>query len=213
LIASEAMSLLSEAPVAPEILLEPLVFQIIDEWNKAEKAIKIAEQVNGEIINPAIYELRYAARRCVEAAQEYQNNNPRNAAKLLHDAHFDCCRARHDAIDAATSKISNDLSIAVRKIGGRVIYAKFPNYAVLVKELKSIRSLVASSREARENRDAIYETIAGDNLVKIVDLYSEFQACEEILKDEGRYSRLKTILGILGWVVATAIAIYSALHK
>jgi hypothetical protein len=48
------MSLLSEAPVAPEILLEPLVFQIIDEWNKAEKAIKIAEQVNGEIINPAI---------------------------------------------------------------------------------------------------------------------------------------------------------------
>lgn len=29
------------------------------EWNKAERAIKLAEQVNSEIVNPAIYELRY----------------------------------------------------------------------------------------------------------------------------------------------------------
>jgi hypothetical protein len=185
-----------------------LVSLIFDEWNKAEKAIKIAEQVNGEIINPAVYELRYSGRRLVEALGHLQNNDNEKANKLLHDAHFDCCRARHDAIDAATTKISNDLAIAVRKIGPRIVLDKFPNYTMLIKELNLIRTLIVKSREDRNNRDAIYESIASDNLTTIVGFYAEFQACEPILRTEGRWSRAKLVLGALGWIVATALAIF-----
>lgn len=184
--------------------------QIYTEWDKAEKAIKIAEQVNGEIINPAIYELRYAGRRIIEGLRYYGESNYIDSLNKLNDAHFDCCRARHDAIDAATSKISNDLSIAVKKIGSRVVLAHFSDYPKLVKELTTIRRLVAISREDRNNRDKIYETISNDNIVKIMDYYGDFQANEEILKSEGRWQRLKTIGGVLGWIVATAIAIYAA---
>src|SRR5688572_5247091 len=87
------------------------------EWNKAETAIKLAEQVNGEIINPAIYELRYAGRRLIEALEAASAGDRQEALSLLRDAHFDCMRSRHDATDAATSKIVSDLKIAVEYLG------------------------------------------------------------------------------------------------
>lgn len=40
---------------------------IQEAWDEAEHAIKLAEQIQQEIINPSIYELRYAGRRIVEA--------------------------------------------------------------------------------------------------------------------------------------------------
>ncbi len=186
-----------------------LILSIIDEWNKAEKAIKIAEQVNGEIINPAVYELRYSGRRIVEAFGYLQQNDIVKANKLLNDAHFDCCRARHDAIDAATTKISNDLAIAVRKIGPRFVLQNFPSYTQLIKELSSTRRKIANSREDRENRDVIYSSIESDNLTTIIDYYDEFQANELILKRSGRWERLKTVFSFLGWIVATGIALYA----
>lgn len=190
-----------------------LIAQILEEWNKAEKAIKIAEQVNGEIINPAVYELRYAGRRFVEAVDHINKGTNDKALKLLHDAHFDCCRARHDAIDAATSKISADLKIAVRKIGSSFVLDKFPNYISLIGELSAVRGLIAISREDRDNRDKIYATVESDNLQTIIKYYNEFQASEPILRNAGKWSRVKTVFGFVGWLVAAGISIASLFKK
>jgi hypothetical protein len=192
---------------------DELVRKILDEWNKAESAIKIAEQVNGEIINPAVYELRYAGRRFVEAISLIQSGDTERATKLLHDAHFDCCRARHDAIDAATSKISSDLTIAVKKIGASYVLDKFQNYTKLVAELNTIRALVAKSREDRDNRDKIYEAVANDNIIVIVKYYSEFQANEDVLRRSGRWSRFKTAMAVLGWLLVAAMTAWPLLKS
>lgn len=183
--------------------------QIFTEWDKAEKAIKIAEQVNGEIVNPAVYELRYAGRRLIEGMRLHFSGDHTQALKRLNDAHFDCCRARHDAIDAATAKISNDLAIAVKKIGSNLVLEHFADYAKLVRELQSTRRKIAVSREDRESRDKIYESIVNDNLEKIMEYYEDFQACEPLLKSTGIRGRLMTVAGFGGWVVATVIAYYS----
>jgi hypothetical protein len=183
-----------------------LLTSVLDEWNKAEEAIKIAEQVNGEIINPAVYELRYAGRRIVEALSCHETDIDR-AKKLLQDAQFDCSRARHDAIDAAVSKISHDLNIAVAKIGARIVHEKFPNYVKLVIEISAIHKLVTRSRKNREDRDKIYETLARDNLTTIVNLYGEFQASEDVIRSIGRWSRFKQAGMVVAWLVSTGIAL------
>ena len=103
------------------------VREICVRWNEAEGMIKVAEQVNGEIINPAIYELRYAGRRIVEALKCHEEGDIDKRNNLLHDADFDCCRAKHDAIDAITAKVANDMALATKKLGEDNVLQHFPN--------------------------------------------------------------------------------------
>ncbi len=192
--------------------IEAALKALCEEWNKAESAIKLAEQVNGEIINPAIYELRYAGRRIVEALAK-RDEDPNTAKKLLDDAHFDCCRARHDAIDAATSKITADLRIAVDRIGPDVVLDKFRDLPVLLAELSKVRKLIAISRENRDNRDAIYATIQNDNLVNIVTTFDAFQASEAVLKAAAARIRISRFIsygfGVLGITLTILFGILS----
>lgn len=89
---------------------------ICNEWDRAEEDIKVAEQINNKVVIPSVSELRYAGRRIIEALREIEKNGPEEKIiGLLQDAEFDCHRARHDAIDAATSKIAVDLEIATKK--------------------------------------------------------------------------------------------------
>jgi hypothetical protein len=178
------------------------------EWNKAEKAIKLAEQVNGEIINPAVYELRYAGRRLVEALVETDESNAR---KLLADASFDCCRARHDAIDAATSKIVADLDIAVARIGAEIVLHSFPEYCDLVAALGDIRDRIAVSRERRGDRDVIYSSIEKDLLEDIVSRFRKFRASEPLMVAVARSQRRSRLFNnIFGWtgVLVTIFVAY-----
>ncbi len=190
--------------------LEGGIAAVLDEWNKAENAIKKAEQVNGEVINPAVYELRYAGRRLVEALAE-KDNDPDKAIKLLGDAHFDCCRARHDAIDAATAKISSDLDIATNKIGAHNILTYFPEWRDLAQELIQVRELIANSREHRNDRDKIYNVLQNENLDWIVQIHSQFKANEQTMVLAARGERRKyfggIFVGILGILVGILIAL------
>ncbi|MFN4353915.1 hypothetical protein [Parvibaculum sp.] len=192
--------------------IEAALNELCEEWNKAESAIKLAEQVNGEIVNPAIYELRYAGRRVVEALPKREKDRD-TAKKLLDDAHFDCCRARHDAIDAATSKMTADLRIAIDRIGADVVLDKFRDLPKLLAELSKVRKLIATSRENRNDRDAIYATIQDNNLVDIVRMFDEFQASETVLKAAAARIRISRFIsygfGVLGITLTIVFGILS----
>ncbi|MBZ0128904.1 MAG: hypothetical protein K8F59_07295 [Rhodobacteraceae bacterium] len=179
---------------------------ILIEWNKAEGAIKKAEQVNGEVINPAVYELRYAGRRLVEAIHQ-QKTEPEVALRLLADAHFDCCRARHDAIDAATSKIAEDLDIATRKIGAHNILTYFPEWTILAHELLEVRDLIVQSRKDRENRDTIYAVLEKEKLDSIVGIYDKFRANENTMKKAAVAQRRTIIVSIAIAVVGVIVGV------
>lgn len=182
-----------------EIVAE--IERICAEWDEAEKAIKLAEQVNGEIINPAIYELRYGGRRIIEAFSLLASDETDSAKKKLSDAHFDCCRARHDAIDAATSKIVSDLDIALERLGPKAIVECYPDYTSVVTRLGKVRGLVAISRENRDDRDAIYASIQADELPELVEKYREFRASEKMLI---AYARSERRNNLIPWVIAVA---------
>lgn len=180
------------------------------EWNEAEAAIKLAEQVSGKIIDPAIYELRYCGRRIVEAISLADEGNHIECLKRLQDAHFDCCRARHDAIDAATSKIAADLEIAVAKLGPEILLEKFHKTSELYSELSKIRGAIVKSRKNREDRHAIYAVIQAGNLNTIIAIYSEFQACEPLMVAAARRQRHERYLNrglAVGGVLVGALAL------
>lgn len=162
-------------------------------WNKAERAIKLAEQVNAKIINPAIYELRYAGRRIVESDEALAAGDLPKALGLLSDAHFDCSRARHDAIDAATSKMVGDIHLAITKLGAPAVMAAFPEVSKLLGDLGETRDLIAVSREQRENRDLVYASIENDELPELVKRYRAFVASEALMKSYVRRARGEVI--------------------
>lgn len=164
----------------PEQNFDNLVVSVSTEWNKAEKAIKHAENVDGGVVNPAIFELRYAGRRLVEALAKRLDDEA-TAIALLRDAKFDCHRARHDAIDAATSKMAGDLNVAVEYLSAQIVMSNFPDFTTFYGDLLQVRQKIAESRENREQRDMIYETIESVDLDRLTQLYGRFRACEPLM--------------------------------
>ncbi|MDE2135573.1 MAG: hypothetical protein KGJ49_13370 [Alphaproteobacteria bacterium] len=108
---------------------------IREEWNRAERDIKLAEQVCNEIVFPSINELRYGGRRVVEVVHKLLTDaNEHEIDGLLADARFDCHRARHDAIDTAVSKIAITIDIMVEKLKYDAILPAFPEFPLLINQ-------------------------------------------------------------------------------
>ena len=103
----------------------------------------------------------------------------KEAAKRLQDAEFNCYCARHDAIDAATAKITIDLEAASRLGHGAILagYSKFPD---MWQMLESIRGKITQSRRYREKRDEIYAEI-NDEFISLIEMYRSYKGSENII--------------------------------
>lgn len=188
-----------------------LLNSILAEWNRAESDIKRAEQVNNNVVIPSIKELRYAGRRIVDMLVKIGSGAPDDEIhKLLADATFDCHRARHDAIDAATSKIAIDLEIMASKLGYEVILPAYPNFAQLVRDLQLVRAKIAVSREDRENREAIYSVIEAVDFPNLVTSYNDMRSSEHIMIQMAKRRRSSEAIGI-GGAILGAIGITLAI--
>lgn len=187
------------------------------EWDKAEADIKLAEQVSNKIVLPSIKELRYAGRQLIEVLTKISGGAPKeDVDSLVHDALFDCLRARHDAIDAASSKIAIDLELMLRKLGYDVVLRVYPSFAALVQELTDLRDKIVASRGNREKRTVIYELIKSTDLPGLVKKYRQLMASEPIMKKiavrERRFMVLNYGIGIAGLLMGAAAVIVAIVH-
>lgn len=182
--------------------------KVASAWNDAEAAIKLAEQVSEDVINPAIYELRYAGRKMVEAHQ-IQEKDSGKAAELLQDAYMDCCRSRHDAIDALSSKVVSDLDLSVEKLGSEVVLAQFADWGILYEKLNEIRAKIAQSRQDRIARNDIYEDIQNGDLNSVIQLHQRFKIAEPLMEKSAKKSRFGHVIGYMLGIVGICIGLYS----
>ena len=185
---------------------------IHDEWNKSEEAIKAAEQVNGRVILPAVKELRYAGRRIVEAIHLIGAGDDDEAAKRLQDAEFNCYRARHDAIDAATAKIAIDLEAAASRLGHGAILAGYSKFPDMWQMLESIRRRITQSRRYREKRDEIYTEI-NDEFISLIEMYRSYKGSENIIITFARRERRKQFISYTVGGLSILIAIATAIAR
>lgn len=187
-----------------------LLDSIRTEWNQAEEDIKLAEQVCNNVVVPAIKELRYAGRRLADILYYVTTDaDEEKVHELLVDARFDCHRARHDAIDAATAKIAIQFEIMVDKLQHEVILAVFPTFPALVQDLQSIRKKIAKSRKNRENREAIYTSVEAADFPALVTSYTQLLASEAIMKGMAKRNRARDFFGKWGFIVGVAAFIFA----
>lgn len=169
------------------------------EWNQAEQDVKLAEQVCKNIIIPSVKELRYAGRSIVDALNLIRTGGSRREIEtLLQDACFNCRRARHDAIDAASSKIAMDLEIMVSQLGYDAILPAFPLFPDLVHDLDELRNKIVISRSNRDERDKIYGELECVDLPSIVLSFNRLRECEEIMKRLAAVRRRNELLTWIG---------------
>jgi hypothetical protein len=181
---------------------QPLLSEICEEWNTAEKVVKRAEQLVGDAVIPSINELRYAGRRLVDALCAIScSADDAIISDYLRDARFDCHRAQHDAIDATVLTIQFVSTAAEQKLGYDAILKAFNDYSKLRLAVQAINKSLAKSRENRKDREAIYQAIKNTDFEKLCTLYEEFQASEKVMKAIALSERRWKLLSIVGFVV------------
>jgi len=116
--------------------LDARLLELIKQWNIAEGRIKQAENVRAqEIVSAAIYELRYAGRKVVDAISlaqttEWESDDAAEGRirAFIEDAIEDCVKAKHDAIDAALSFVTRWFFDQERQIGLKLVQQFYPHY-------------------------------------------------------------------------------------
>jgi hypothetical protein len=205
--------------------LDALLARVIEQWNIAERRIKKAELVRGgEVVSPAIFELRYAGRKLVDAltlAREKDLALDQRAHddvyRYLADAYEDCVKAKHDAIDATISFVTVWFQEIEEYIGLRAVQEFFPEYLDITAKISDIQDKIAESREDRHNmRDGVYDEIEGQDYDDILALFDKMYKSKDRIDRQIRKDRMyKDIMimaavggPVLGAIIAVVVAVF-----
>lgn len=171
--------------------IDDAIKKLIVQWNVAERRIKKAEQVRAnEVVAAAIFELRYAGRKLIDANNLLLNepSDPANRSRVLEflaDATEDCVKAKHDAIDSMLDFITSWLDRTENKLGLSTVVRFFPNYIAITANISDIQDKIAASREDRTKlRDSIYDIIENEDYDAILSLYREMKQSEPRVQAE-----------------------------
>lgn len=128
-------------------------------WDETEAIVKQAENINQEMIVPAVSELRYGGRKFVDYIRSVRVADESSIQSNLDDFLQCCIRARHDAIDALVSYIELYCRNLEAAVGTDAIISGYPKYGELRSDIAECSKLIVKSRENRENRNIIYGDI------------------------------------------------------
>ena len=147
-----------------DIVTQQKVKELVDSWRKAEDAIKFAEMTSGDLVLPAVMELRYSGRKIIELLSGYilKNVDDENRNELfLEQAIALTDRARFDAID---SVIDHHISEFKKlNIHGN---SKVEGIAEVASELAEIKYQIIEARESRINKLEIYNKLNDEKLMR-----------------------------------------------
>jgi hypothetical protein len=152
-------------------------------WMVAEEVLKMVERIQNELFIPSIKELRYAARREVDAHLEAAKN-PVNEKQLrvhLIEAIENCRKARHDALDSAVNFVHEELDKLIDLAGLEVVAQGFPEYAALKVSLNEVSKHIVESRKTRERLDDKYEEIKREHIRQVVELYLKMETSVDVI--------------------------------
>jgi hypothetical protein len=168
--------------------LDKLLIDLSAQWNIAERRIKKAEFVQGgEVVGSAIFELRYAGRKVIDAhtlvlTKEWRTD-PKvydDICRFLADAIEDCVKAKHDAIDAIVDFITNWFEELETRVGLRKLVELFPEYLDTTARIAQIQDKISQSRENRiAARDGVYDEIETTDYEVLLKLYDKMRLSKE----------------------------------
>jgi len=184
--------------------LDAAIAQFIRQWNIAEQRIKRAEQVRAnEVVSSAIFELRYAGRKivdaldiCLRANIETDGQAREKVHAYIADATEDCVKAKHDAIDSMMDFVTIWFHEVEKSLSLTKVQQLFPNYLETTALIAGIQERIAESRKDRNTlRDSIYDQIDGDGYEQILRLFNTMRISKERIGAEiNKERREKAVL-------------------
>jgi hypothetical protein len=197
--------------------LDKALRELIKQWNIAEKRIKKAEQVRAEqVVASAIFELRYAGRKIVDAIEialatnlSSDHDARERVYAYIADATEDCVKAKHDAIDAMMSFVTTWFNRAEDFLTLERIQQFFPDYLKILSTISTIQRNIMESRGDRTRlRDAIYDDIEVAGYDDVLNLYDQMRLSGEkvaaSVEEERRRKRRDQRIVVAGVVLGIA---------
>ena len=193
----------------------------LHEWMRADEVLKMVERLKIEVFIPSINELRYAARRIVQAellglSQSHDDEAIQKKEETIRihliEAIENCRKARHDAIDSAVNYAHQEITNLVKLVGVVSVIKIYPEYKELSKKIKKIDALIINSRKERTSLDDEYEKIKNDHLKQIVDLNEKLMRSELLfnaeIKQRKNAMRIAVAISVLvGWFINLVISV------
>ena len=152
-------------------------------WMRAEETMKLAERMEGRVIEASVQELRYAGRREMQAhllrlaagGQELTEEKYDEWLTHATEACENCVKARDDAVDSAVAFITNEVEQSVNKIGLDKVLAEFPGLSEFRRHVRECDRLVTESRGDRSKLDDNYSKIESEHLPEAIQRYRQFK--------------------------------------
>lgn len=182
--------------------LDAALADFIKQWNIAETRIKKAEQVRAnEVVSSAIFELRYAGRKIVDAVDLCLRGNiaEQDAARqrvhaFIADATEDCVKAKHDAIDSMMDFVVIWFDQIEKRLSLSKVQQFFPDYLDTTGLIHGIQQRIAESRGNRtERRDAIYDVIDGEEYERVLALFDKMRLSKDRVLAEIAEERVEKV--------------------
>lgn len=206
-----------------------------DRWDALEKRIKRAERVRAEVIYPAISELRYAGRRIIDALRiswktDRTDDDIEKFNGYIAEVENNCLRAEHDVVDALVLFVHKRLDQIIEQFGLPLVREYFPQYIRMIADIRRVDNFISKSRTERDQRPEIYTEIYNDHLPKIMDLYDEMLASENMImalvekenaieekrqqneKYKTTFLKISTAAAVISVIIAI-IAVFVAINK
>lgn len=159
--------------------------EIAKRWDKVETRLKEIEQISGEARIPAINELRYAGRQIADALLK-QITNADGIENHVMVAHQYVRNADHDITDALLDFIKRRLNRALSQYSLATVTSHYPYVPEMKDAISKAEAMIRNSRGDRSKRDAIYDEIYENIIIKLVDRYREYEKIEPSIVYDAR---------------------------
>ena len=135
----------------------------------------------------AIFELRYAGRKIVDALTLALESNVADNSlhresirRYLDDAFEDCVKAKNDAIDAVLDFVTIWFHEIETELGLEGVTKYFPDFIEQTSKIADIQDLIAESRGDRHgSRDDLHDQIERSGYDDILTLFSKMRASKD----------------------------------
>lgn len=167
----------------------PRLRELAHKSEVVEERLKEAEQICGQVIYPAVNELRYQGRNLSFIAAGIMNESISNDQfeRYLLDAENCCIRANHDITDAIFTYLSLEIDTLRKAYGASLIQAHFDDYTDKIDTIHTIQSLISKSRgKGFRERASIYQDIEHNHLDEIIEFHKELAKNRNLLGEHYR---------------------------
>lgn len=190
---------------------------LAEHWNAIERRVKQAEQVRGEVVIPAINELRYAGRKVIDAWLLYEKPISTTEDQNEFDETLAVIKqyllnADHDVSDAVCFILHKEMQNFLRRYGEKTITKYFNDFPSFLARMKDVNNTVSQSRQTRMDRADKYEDIANNYIPALIGYYDQLLTSAELALEaelKQRYlNRCIIAFGTIGSLASIIALIY-----